>query len=207
MIRQDDIQGFVLAGGKSRRMGRDKASIQWEGKSLVSHVVEVLRPFVREVTVLGPPERYSNLRLPVLADRWIDRGPLSALCTGLLHSTCDWNIFLACDLPLLSKRFLQLLVDRIQTTRCDVVAPHTEDGWHPLCAAYHVRCRPVFERAVDEKRNSIVALFEEVSVEAMTPDQMTAAGLDRRELVNMNTPEDWERVTGALNPSRKDNLG
>ena len=204
MIRMDDIQGFVLAGGKSSRMGRDKGSMQLEGKPLVLRAAEVLRPFVREVTVLGPPERYTDIGLPVIADRWEGLGPLAAICTGLLRSTAEWNIFLACDLPLLSKQFSQLLVDRIQTTGCHVVAPLTDDGWQPLCAAYHTRCRLAFEHAVKEERYSIATLFKEVSVEPITPEQMTAAGLDVREFMNINTPDDWARVTEDLKRRRND---
>ena len=203
MIRKNDIQGFVLAGGKSSRMGRDKARMEMGGMPLVVRTAELLRPFVREVTVLGPPERFADLGFPVIADQWQEVGPLGALCTGLRHSACDWNIFLACDLPLLSKGFVQLLVDRIQTAACDIVAPRTKDGWHPLCAAYHTCCRTAFEDALAEKRYSIVALFDRFRVESITTDQWMAAGLDSRELMNMNTPEDWARVTKEFQFDRR----
>jgi molybdopterin-guanine dinucleotide biosynthesis protein A len=201
MVDKDDIHGFVLAGGKSSRMGRDKARLEIEGKPLVLRVVELLRPFVHVVTLLGPPERYGDLNLPAVADQWTDQGPLAAVCTGLLNSTVEWNIFLACDLPLLSARFLQLLVARIHDSRADGVVPRTDDGWQPLCAAYNSRCRPVFVRRLQVGRRSMIGVFDEVRVDAITPEEMAAAGLDERELVNVNTPEDWaciaERVKGS----------
>src|SRR5689334_19241981 len=110
MVRREDIQGFVLAGGKSTRMGQDKARLEIDGKPLVLRTAKLLRPYVREVTLLALPERYGDLGLPIIADQWPDQGPLAAICTGLLHSTAEWSIFLACDLPLLSRRFLDLLV-------------------------------------------------------------------------------------------------
>ena len=102
---QEAINGFVLAGGKSSRMGQDKALMRLEGKPLVLRAAEILRPFVREITLLAPAGRYENLGLPVVADKWPDQGPLAAVCTGLLSSHAEWNIFLACDLPLVSRQF------------------------------------------------------------------------------------------------------
>ena len=124
----EGINGFVLAGGKSRRMGQDKALMRFEGKPLVLRAAEVLRPFVVKVTLLAPADRYGNLGLPVVADQWPGQGPLAAVCTGLLASTAEWNIFLACDLPLVSPQFIQLLVERVRThtLRCRGAA---HSGW------------------------------------------------------------------------------
>jgi molybdopterin-guanine dinucleotide biosynthesis protein A len=191
---REAIHGFVLAGGKSSRMGQDKALMPFEGKPLVLRAAEILRPFVRQVTVLAPADRYEDLGLPVVADKWPEQGPLAAVCTGLLSSQAEWSIFLACDIPLVSRQFLQLLVERVQATRSDAVVPRTEDGWQPLSAAYHSRCRTAFARAIEEGRRSMVSLFDEIQVDVITHDGMASAGLSEEELANMNTPEDWARI-------------
>lgn len=196
---QETINGFVLAGGKSSRMGWDKARMQFAGKPLVLRAAEMLRPFVQEVTLLGPTERYGNLGLPVLADQWPDQGPLAAVCTGLLSSTAEWNIFLACDLPLIESQFIQLLVQRIQAARCDAVAPRTEEGWQPLSAAYHLRCRAAFLRAIQDGQRSLIRLYPELKVEAITCDEMRAAGVSDAALTNVNTPEDYARLAALAN--------
>ena len=203
MASREDIQGFVLAGGKSSRMQADKARLVIGGKPLVLRAAELLRPFVRTVTLLGPPDRYGNLGWPVLADQWPEQGPLAAVCTGLLHSTAEWNVFLACDLPLLSSRFIQLLVGRIGTSQADAIVPRTEDGWQPLCAAYHSRSRPAFVRALEENRRNMIGLFDEIRVETITPDEMAAAGLRVEEFANMNTPDDWARIADLSKRSTK----
>lgn len=195
MPGQEGINGFVLAGGKSSRMGHDKALMQFEGKPLVLRAAEILRPCATEVTLLAPAERYGNLGFPIIADKWPDQGPLAAICTGLLSSTTEWNVFLACDLPMISRQFIQLLVQRIRTTRADAVVPRTADGWQPLSAAYHSRCREAFSRAIQDGERSVIRSFDEVQVEAITQDEMASAGLGEMELANMNTPEDWARIT------------
>src|SRR5271169_1425332 len=103
----DEINGFVLVGGRSSRMGQDKALMRLDGKPLVLRAAGILQPFVRDITLLGPQDRYGDLGFPVLEDLWPDQGPLAAVCTGLLSSSAAWNIFLACDLPRLSRKFLQ----------------------------------------------------------------------------------------------------
>jgi molybdopterin-guanine dinucleotide biosynthesis protein A len=157
---------------------------------------------VREVTLLAPAARYGNLGLPVMEDKWPDQGPLAAVGTGLLSSHAEWSIFLACDLPLVSREFIQLLVQRVRATRADAVVPRTEDGWQPLSAAYHSRCQAAFARAMQDGRRSITSLFDEVPVEVITPAQMLSAGLSDVELTNMNTPEDWARVTELFKGGR-----
>ena len=181
----EGIHGFVLAGGKSSRMGQDKALMRLEGKPLVLRATEILRPFVDQITLLAPAGRYENLGLPVVADKWPDQGPLAAVCTGLLSSPAEWNIFLACDLPLVSRQFLQLLVQRIRATRSDAVVPRTEDGWQPLSAAYHSRCRTAFARAIQEGGRSIVKAIGGNSVEVITRDEMVGAGVSEVELTNI----------------------
>ncbi len=79
--------GFVLVGGKSQRMGRDKALLEVKGQPLLLRTVELLRPYVAEVTLLGAPTRNAHFSIPVLPDRYRGRGPLAALCTALECST------------------------------------------------------------------------------------------------------------------------
>jgi molybdopterin-guanine dinucleotide biosynthesis protein A len=194
MVGQQAINGFVLAGGKSSRMGRDKALMQFGGKHLVLRAADVLAPFVKEVSLLGPVDRYENLPLPVIADKWPDQGPLAAVCTGLLSSHAEWNVFLACDLPRLSRQFIQLLVQRVRTTHADAVVPRTVDGWQPLAAAYHSRCQTAFGRAIEEGERSIIRAIGTIQVEVISNADLAGAGVSEAELANVNTPEDWARL-------------
>jgi molybdopterin-guanine dinucleotide biosynthesis protein A len=74
--------------------------------------------------------------------------------------------------------------------------PRTKEGWQPLSAAYHSRCRTVFARAIQEGRRSFIGLFEEIPAEVITHDEMVSAGVSEGELTNVNTPEDWARIAG-----------
>ena len=193
-MRPERINGFVLAGGKSSRMGQDKGLMRLGNQPLFLRAAEILAPIVHMVTLLAPPDLYGNLGFPVIADLWPDQGPLAALCTGLISSDAEWNLFLACDLPRVSPKFMEFLAQRVRATHSDAVVPRTRDGWQPLCGAYHARCLTVFQRAIQEHRLSIVELFEKLHPEAITSDELASIGLSEAEFLNVNTPEEWARL-------------
>ena len=130
----------------------------------------------------------------MIADRWPNQGPLGAICTGLLHSQAEWNVFLACDIPLVSRHFVDLLIRRLRTTSSDAVVPREGNKWHPLTAAYHARCGEICATAFEEGERSVVRLLDNMRVDVITPADMLAAGISPEELTNVNTPEDWERI-------------
>src|SRR5262245_9558920 len=102
-----DVTGFVLAGGKSRRMGRDKALLDWNGRPLVTHMVDLLLTVAHPVQVVG--------RSP-LPDRLPGLGPLSGIATGLEATFTDANLFVAVDLPFLTHEFLKYLRTRLESS-------------------------------------------------------------------------------------------
>jgi molybdopterin-guanine dinucleotide biosynthesis protein A len=196
------IEGFVLVGGRSLRMGRDKARLVLDGTPLVVRAARLLAPFVEKVTFLGPPDRYGDLGFPVLADSSPDLGPLGALCTGLLHSKAAWNIFLACDLPLLTDRLVELLVSRARASGSDAVVPQTADGWQPLCAAYRPRCLDKLKAALRAGKLSVRSALDELDVDALTRAQLAAAGIRPEEFANVNTPEEWDDIKSSRSGRR-----
>jgi len=186
--------GFVLAGGNSVRMGEDKALLSLGGKPLVLHAADLLRPHVRQVYLLGSPERYAPFDLPVLEDEFADSGPLAGLCAGLKHSRFEWNVFLACDVPLLTDRFLQELLARAAVTSAQAVIPKTAAGLQPLTAAYHRSCLPIFESAIRRGDLSVRKVLRLLQREIIGP----AAGDNPSQwdemFRNVNHPEDWKWI-------------
>ncbi len=196
--RRRGLGGFILVGGQSRRMGRNKAFLRAGGRSLLERTIELLRPHVEEVTLLGPKEGYARFGLQVLPDCWPRGGPLAGLCTGLVVSGYDWNIFLACDLPLLEGRFLELLRERAGKTRKWAVVPRTKRGWEPLAAAYHRRCLPVLRRALASRKGGVVDALGSLPVDAIESGELEVRGLSSTLFLNVNRPEDWKRAERAL---------
>lgn len=192
------VNGFVLAGGCSRRMGRDKAYLKFNGEPLLLRTVKLLEPYLNSVTVLGPRGRYESLGVPVLPDRWPGQGPLGALLTGLESSANGWNIFLACDLPLLNGQFIELLLRSTLAVKLDAVVPRTNEGWHPLCAAYRRTCSAKIRRALEKGKSAIIDVLPHLRVDVITSDRLAGAGIADGIFENVNSPEDWQRVLARL---------
>ncbi len=190
--------GFVLTGGQSHRMGSDKGLLGLGGRPLVLWTVERLRPLVAEVVLVGAPERYGHLGLPVLADREANRGPLGGLATALAATEYDWNLVLACDLPYLETRFLEFLLELAGVADADAVVPETQGHWQPLCAAYHRRCLPAFERVLAGGHPRIVLAFEQIRVRALSSEELQRFAFEEQILKNMNTPEDYAEAKRLL---------
>src|ERR1700687_4076457 len=118
MKRYGQVAGFILAGGVSSRMGRDKALLDFGGIPLIIHTARLLQPLVAEVTVVGSPGRYTKRGLRAIADNaeaqdapdGPGRGPLAGIAAALYATRSPWNLIVACDLPYLSAKWLDWLV-------------------------------------------------------------------------------------------------
>lgn len=135
--------GVVLAGGQSKRMGRDKALIEFpgpgagmEGRTLLDRTIELLRPHAREILVIGDPARYAPEHGTVVPDDTPGQGPLGGLLSAMRRARYVRMLVLACDLPGINDRLLVLL-KRELTGEVDAVVPRHDALIEPLAAAYH----------------------------------------------------------------------
>src|SRR2546429_7170548 len=130
--------GFVLAGGRSSRMGQDKALLPFKGRTLLEHVAGEVHGAAGNVTLVGDASRYTYLGYPVIEDIVPACGPLSGIHAALTHSTAEWNLVVACDMPEVTAAFLGMMVERAAAGSADAVLPAGPSGLpEPLCAAYH----------------------------------------------------------------------
>ena len=176
--------GFVLAGGASSRMGRDKALLAYRETSLIQHVAQAVLEAAGNVALVADPALYSAFGYPVYADKVPKCGPLGGVFTALSVSKTDWNLVVACDMPRISADALRKLIapEAKPGSRCVMaVGPGGEP--EPLCAVYHRRCLPVLERAIRENRFKMRDLVAELETE-LRPIEAFA-------LANVNTPGEW----------------
>jgi molybdopterin-guanine dinucleotide biosynthesis protein A len=104
-------------------------------------------------------------------------------------SPCDWNLFLACDMPLVRTSLLQDIADRVSAGHGPAIVPNAGGRWQPLCAAYHRSCLPTMEQAIAHGRFSIVHLLPFLPV-----DSISIADGDLEMFHNVNTVDDWQRL-------------
>lgn len=179
-----EASGFVLAGGKSSRMGRDKATLPYHGTTLVNHVARLVRDAAGKVAVLGEPTRYGMLGYPVYPDLVPGCGPLGGIYTALSVTSTDWNLMVACDMPSLSLPILRDLLERAGASEGECVAASGSTGEpEPLCAVYHRKCAPALKQAIQDKRFTMRDLLKELQSETVSVAPLA--------LANVNTPADW----------------
>ncbi|MGH9439369.1 MAG: molybdenum cofactor guanylyltransferase [Terriglobia bacterium] len=193
------VAGFVLAGGASRRMGQDKALLEIAGEPLFLRAANLLKPYVSAVVLLGAPDSYAWSGFLTIPDRCPGSGPLAALLMGLEYSTQEWNIFLACDLPLMRGEFIEMLIRRIShASGFDAVAPLIQDKWQPLCAAYRQTCAPMIREALRIGKSGVIDVLPDLQLDVITSEHVAALGLSNEIFENVNTPEDWQKTLQRL---------
>jgi molybdopterin-guanine dinucleotide biosynthesis protein A len=187
------ITAFVLAGGKSARMGSDKAFLELAGRSLLARALDLARAVTGEVRIVGDPEKFAAFG-KVVPDIYPARGPLGGIHAALSFSSTDRNLILAVDLPFIAESFLLYLIAEAQSSDAVITVPSAAGHFHPLCAVYRKAFLPTAERALAEARNKLEALLSEVPVRVISEEQLKAAGFDAEIFRNLNTPEAWQQA-------------
>ena len=198
-----DVTGFVLVGGLSRRMGRDKAHIPWAQGTLLTHSVCRLREVVANVFLVGDLTLHEA-PAPVLSDALAGSGPLAGIQAALQQSATIWNLIVAVDMPLFTPALPEFILNETRGGKYLAVVPRVGGKLQPLCAAYHRDLLPEIQRALAVGELSIHRLLEGLQTATMSEapgnmyvieeEQLRANGFPPEMLLNVNTPEDLERA-------------
>jgi molybdenum cofactor guanylyltransferase len=192
------IGAFVLAGGKSSRMGRAKGMLSFAGKPLVVHMAR-LAGFVAEAPIIvGSPGECGGLGFRVVADDRRDLGPLGGICTALRVTVHGWNLIVGCDLPFLTREWLEFLVSRAMESPADVVIPANERGYEPLCAMYRKRAHEAIAAALARGVRKITEGLAELTLARIEPDEWKGFDPRGRLFKNINTPRDYEQARAEM---------
>jgi molybdopterin-guanine dinucleotide biosynthesis protein A len=195
--RKSEFAGFVLAGGKSSRMGRDKALLEIDRMPMISRAVRLVEAVSgATASVIGAPESYREFGFQVVADDWPGAGPLGGIATALRFTLTEWNLILACDLPHLTADWLEFLIQRAQTSAADAVLAVNDHWTEPLCAAYRKSCEPLVRDAVANGRlkvqDCVAELRRQGRLDSVEPSEWKAFDSDGTLFKNMNSPQDYE---------------
>jgi molybdopterin-guanine dinucleotide biosynthesis protein A len=176
----------VLVGGRSSRMGRDKALLPFRGGVLAQSVARAVALAAGSATLAGNPARYAHLGYRVISDLYPGQGPLGGILTALHDTQSDWNLITACDLPNLSASFLSDILETARNSTADALLPEGPAGLEPLCAVYHRRSLAGLEAAFTRGVRKIKDALPDISL-------MALPAADLMPLRNANTPEEWSR--------------
>ncbi|HXN29086.1 MAG TPA: molybdenum cofactor guanylyltransferase [Candidatus Acidoferrales bacterium] len=194
------IAGFILAGGESSRMGVDKGLLEIAGVPMIARAARLVESVVGSpVVVVGTPEKYRGLGLPAIADDWPGCGPLGGIATALRASDAEWNLIVACDLPYLTRTWLEYLLQRARDSAEEAVVarnltPANRRGAEPLCAMYQKGSEPELRRALERGVRKVTDGLAELRVEMIEPAKWKGFDSDGLLFKNVNTPADYEQA-------------
>jgi molybdopterin-guanine dinucleotide biosynthesis protein A len=173
--------GFILAGGFSGRMGRDKALLPFRDRTLLEFLLESVSAVASPVAISGAPAKYGQFGYPVVADLRAGQGPLAGIEACLTATREPRNLFVACDMPGFPDGLLARLIEG--TAAC--VLPITPDGrLHPLCAVWDRSLLPLVTAALDRGARKVLDVLAGATLETVPVPWLS----------NANTAEEWERL-------------
>ena len=191
----------ILAGGKSSRMGRDKALLEYDGKQFIVQIAEELAWFTERIIARGNNcgfEGDLECEWTVIPDVFPDHGPIGGLHAALSACKSDALFVVTCDMPLIKSDLVRELCAQMRTafdTECvdayDVVIAVDNTGKiHPLCGVYQKSVIPVLEEQINSNQNRVMAALRNLQVKYVTIDSPARA----HQLANINTPADYEQL-------------
>ncbi len=195
------MTGIVLAGGHSRRLGRNKAREYFGERMLIERVVGTLSPLCRDILLVSSEEQYDaiasiNLNVRVVVDLYPGKAAFGGLYTGLVYSTEPHGLVVACDMPFLNGKLLSYLVGL--TDDFDLIVPVVEGLREPLHAVYAKKCLPYIKKLLDEGELQMLKLFDLVKTLYVPEEEINKYDPQHLSFININTPQDMEKAIHIL---------
>jgi molybdenum cofactor guanylyltransferase len=184
---------IILSGGKSSRMGTNKALLKINKKTNIERIADTLKASFNDIIlVTNHPEDYQFLGLKMVSDQYPDRGPLAGVHAGLVSTNFDTNFIVACDMPFVSVELAEVLVN--ECADYDAVIPVINGVQHPLFAVFQKRVIGEVARSIEAGRLRMKHLLDTLNVRYVTEKDLQAySSIDiERVFFNMNHPNEYE---------------
>lgn len=184
-----DISGALLAGGKSRRMGTEKALVKIGNTTLIERAIRLMNAVTaRPMIITNTPEKFGHLHLPLHRDIIPGLGPLGGIYTALEYASKNHVLILACDMPSITPRIVREL--GLQSDRHDISVLDAGSGLEPLCAVYSKRCLPVIKQQIEKGDLKVTNVFSQMKKVKVLNLTEVDESVSRDHFLNVNTPSD-----------------
>jgi molybdopterin-guanine dinucleotide biosynthesis protein A len=194
---ETDVSCIILAGGESRRLGKDKAFIQIGGIRLLDYVYGKCQKLFSEILIVtNQPHQFTEYQTPIIVDELRGAGSVGGLYTGLMRANNYHSFCVACDMPFLKLELMAYLIE--QRFNNDVVIPRTKAGLEPLHALYSKRCIDPMKKLLEKGDFKISHLLSEVRVRYCDEEEIKRIDPSLSSFVNINTKKDLYKIQKML---------
>lgn len=191
-----DVTGVILVGGKSRRMGRDKAFLELDGKPLVERLLSVFSECFSQTILVGDnAQRFSNYDVPVVADIY-PGSPLGGIYSGLNHAANSYIFVASCDLAYPNSAVIRQMCSL--KNNYDAVVPVLSHGFETLCAVYSKSCQTAMQAMLDSGNHRIFDLYPQINIKAVPYHELAKFDQDGTAFLSVNTPDEFETVKNNM---------
>ncbi len=189
MKNTNDFTGIILSGGKSARMGKNKAFIEVEGIPIINRIYALFKKLFNEVIIVtNEKESFANFDAKIYADILPNRGVLGGLYTGLFFSSYEHSFCVACDMPFLRKSVIEFLISK--RSNYDVIVPKIKNALEPLHAIYSKRCLEPIRKVLEQGRYKVIDFYPMVKVKIIEEREFSAMDPMKESFINVNTPDE-----------------
>jgi molybdopterin-guanine dinucleotide biosynthesis protein A len=187
------ITGIILSGGKSIRMGENKAFIEIEGMPIIKRVHSLFERMFEEIIIVTREEElYRTFNAKIYRDLFPNGGVAGGLYTGLFYSSLPYSFCVASDMPLLKESVIEYLIKNMEDY--DVVVPRTKDGLQPLHAIYSKKCLEPIKKIIEQEKHRIIDFYWMVRTKIIDEYEFISLDPERESFINVNTPEELIRI-------------
>ena len=189
-----NISGIILSGGKSLRMGKNKAFIEIDGISMIDRTIHLFKKIFNEILVItNDREQFLHIdHAKIYNDLIPFKGALGGLYTGLFYSSYEYSFCVACDMPFLNESLIKYLISRLNGE--DIIVPKTKEGLEPLHALYSKRCLSTIKEMIDSGKSRIIDIYPLLNVKVIEENEFIALDPEKKSFLNINTPEELDRI-------------
>ncbi len=186
---------ILLSGGKSSRMGTNKALLPINEQPNIERLAALLKPHFRElILVTNHPEEYRFLQLPTVSDHYPGKGPLAGIHAGLTAAANELNVIVACDMPFISPELAKMMLE--QAADYDAVVPMINGQQHPLFSIFKKKAAAVMEESIRNDRLRMKQVLDLLNVRYLSENDLSMFKLGELERIffNMNHPQEYEEA-------------
>lgn len=185
----------ILAGGKSSRMGQNKALLPIDGEANIARITNCLKEAFHDVLIVANNnELYEFLNIPIVNDKVEGKGPLAGIQAGLLAAKHDANVFVACDMPFISINLAKAFIEKSEGF--DAVVPIIGGKQHPLFAVYKKSLLSVIDQCLQTDQLRLKHVLDQANVNYVREEDLPIKEIDKLHKVfyNMNHPSEYEEA-------------